>query len=81
MIHEKIKYDCPECPKSFSTKGNRLIHVNSIHKGLKNICCEFCDKKFTQLHNLKLHMKSKHKTEQEVKSIQNAVVIKIVKEK
>ena len=47
MIHEKIKYPCNVCHKSFTQQGDAKKHFESIHAEVKYSCNQ-CDKEFAR---------------------------------
>ena len=56
---------CHICGKQFSRKEYLEIHVNNVHKGLKEeFICKFCDKTYTQFSNLCRHIRRDHKERQ-----------------
>ena len=56
---------CRLCGKKFARKQYLEIHVNNVHKGLKEeISCKFCDKSYTHFSNLCRHIRKEHKDKQ-----------------
>ena len=62
LIHEKIRYSCDTCPKSFSTLQWLKIHIDSSHRGI-TFECEHCGKKFNDKRGYKRHAKKYHLNE------------------
>ena len=54
--HEKL-YQCKECCKSFSQRGDLKRHI-MIHTSEKPYKCEICDMSFTQKGNLMTHKRT-----------------------
>lgn len=53
-VHDKIpKFQCPDCPKTFSLKHNLKIH-SEIHRE-NNYECEICQAQFHGMHSYKRH--------------------------
>ena len=67
---------CDSCGKQFSRKEYLEIHMNNVHKGLKEeILCKFCDKIYTNFSNLCRHIRRHHKEKQFPNSIgENSMV-------
>ena len=59
QIHNKIRYSCKFCEKSFTSKQNSKFHNESVHEDLKHNCC-YCNSIFKLKLSLKTHLKSKH---------------------
>jgi len=53
------KFECSQCGKSFSQKGNLATH-RKIHTGVKSYLCDSCNKSFTQKSHLNYHQKKYH---------------------
>ena len=46
MIHQQIKdHKCQDCNKLFSRKGDRDVHIKSVHQKLK---CQDCNRNFSK---------------------------------
>ena len=58
--NHREKFECSQCRKSFSLKGNLETH-RKIHSGTRPYMCDFCDKSFVQKINMKNHQKKYHK--------------------
>ena len=69
-----LPFDCPQCPKSFTLKGNLKKHIQSVHTGEKTFECQTCGKSFSQKVSLKRHMLSFHPTNQELLSSEDKFV-------
>ena len=52
-------YNCPQCPKTFTSTWHLKRHV-ATHTKQKKSKCEICFKLFSRNDNLKSHMKSVH---------------------
>ena len=44
--HNNRRFDCPQCPNTYVSKGGLNRHVNLIHKKLSRYRCETCGKGF-----------------------------------
>lgn len=55
LLFPGIKFQCPECQKVFSTKGNLSVHMK-VHEGVQ-FTCEVCSKTFNFKSNFNFHMK------------------------
>ena len=53
---------CDICHQSYSNPGNLRVHVNSVHKGLKDYQCEYCLVEFISSSQLTKHIKKVHET-------------------
>ena len=51
--------DCPECGRTFTQNCQLLLHIRSIHQGVKHQC-NFCEHRATTKSNLKAHVKTRH---------------------
>ena len=59
-VHEKIKFNCNFCEKSF-TSANLKNHIKTLHDGHGNrFDCDACDKKFAHSQSLKNHKMIAH---------------------
>jgi hypothetical protein len=56
----KKDFKCDICDKAYSLKAQLTVHVNRIHKNLKNYSCELCN--YTSYTNcdLKKHLIVQH---------------------
>ena len=52
-------FQCTLCVKSFTRKGNLVVHVEAIHQKIRH-ACHLCDKSFSQKSHLMQHIKSAH---------------------
>ena len=55
------KFKCGQCPYTTAHKGRLEVHINGVHKNIRNHVCDVCEKGFTNLTNLKTHKDSVHK--------------------
>ena len=53
---------CDICEESYSNPGNLRVHVNSVHKGLKQYQCDICLVELIGSSQLTKHIKSVHET-------------------
>ena len=60
VIHEGIRYACPECDKQYSCKGHLKSHIQSEHLKQEDFECEPCGKKFGSRLKLKSHKFQSH---------------------
>ena len=56
--NKRIPCTARECKKSFSTRGNMVIHHQSVHQKLRPYECPTCPSKCPSLNALKVHMTS-----------------------
>ena len=56
----KKRHACPQCPKTFSTAGNRDRHVRTVHEGIKAHACPQCPKTFTTARGRDVHVRAVH---------------------
>lgn len=58
------KFQCPQCPKSYSTeddlKSHLQIHAEKTPKHQKPYACSHCDKRFSWKGSLKVHVTKHH---------------------
>ena len=55
-------YQCPYCPKRFSSFTNRMDHIRR-HTKTKPHACQYCSMKFYRRYLLHEHVEKKHKNE------------------
>ena len=60
-MHDKIRFSCNACERSFTTSQNLKAHKKSIHENIY-YNCDFCGKSFTQTKSLRRHKLSVHQT-------------------
>ena len=58
-VHEGVKYDCDQCEKQYTEKGNLTRHVKSTHNSVKH-ACDYCQIPFTIKGNLDRHIQKMH---------------------
>ena len=46
MLNESEKFLFEECGKEYASLLGSRIHIDSVHKGLKNHICHLCGKNF-----------------------------------
>ena len=56
-VHSGIRYNCDQCDKTFSQKGNLKIHY-LVHTGVKPFVCDICEQSFTSNENLQSHRRT-----------------------
>ena len=55
------KYNCPDCEKSYTHKGDLNRHINRKHNpNFERYQCPHCEKSYTRKHTLNDHIESKH---------------------
>jgi len=57
--HERIRYECNECLKLFTSTRNLNRHIREQHQE-KQFACMSCDRKFSRECSLLQHVKSVH---------------------
>ncbi|XP_056378776.1 zinc finger protein ZFAT [Hyla sarda] len=57
--HTGEKFSCDHCSFSCLSKGHLKVHVERVHKKIKQHC-RFCKKKYSDVKNLIKHMKEMH---------------------
>ncbi|XP_073446476.1 zinc finger protein ZFAT isoform X2 [Dendrobates tinctorius] len=57
--HTGEKFSCDHCAFSCLSKGHLKVHVERVHKKIKQHC-HFCKKKYSDVKNLIKHMKETH---------------------
>jgi hypothetical protein len=63
LVHTGVKpHECKTCGSRFTQKGSLVLHVKSVHQGLRQVCSE-CKKTFSDKSNLSKHVKTVHKKE------------------
>ena len=55
-----LKYQCDECPSSFSKPSKLLSHQKSVHEKARPFACTKCTDTFKRKDHLTRHMASKH---------------------
>ena len=60
--HLKIRFECNQCHKFYSTKQSLNMHKNYLHTSIDNLPCNYCSKTFARKENLKMHIRNMHKT-------------------
>ena len=51
---------CPTCGKIIVSKFGMKIHIDRVHRGIKNHQCEICNKRFSDSSDMKKHVKYTH---------------------
>ncbi|XP_061462954.1 zinc finger protein ZFAT isoform X2 [Rhineura floridana] len=57
--HTGEKFGCDHCPFTCLSKGHLKVHVERVHKKIKQHC-RFCKKKYSDVKNLIKHIKEAH---------------------
>ncbi|NXD86552.1 ZFAT protein, partial [Halcyon senegalensis] len=57
--HTGEKFSCDYCPFTCLSKGHLKVHVERVHKKIKQHC-RFCKKKYSDVKNLIKHIKETH---------------------
>lgn len=57
--HTGEKFSCDYCPFTCLSKGHLKVHVERVHKKIKQHC-RFCKKKYSDVKNLIKHIKEAH---------------------
>ncbi|XP_030638220.1 zinc finger protein ZFAT [Chanos chanos] len=60
--HTGEKFSCEHCSFSCLSKGHLKVHVERVHKKIKQHC-HFCKKKYSDVKNLLKHMRESHDLE------------------
>ena len=60
---QKNKLDCPQCPRTFTSKYWVTRHIVKFHTNKKDFQCKFCPEKFFFDNELKKHFKKNHSDE------------------
>ncbi len=59
-IHNKSKFMCQYCGKSYTQNGHLLYHIKMRHSATMDFPCVICDKQFAYRYQLKKHMNNSH---------------------
>lgn len=59
-IPNRMKHQCPLCPKLLTSAPLVKRHVNTIHSDLKSFPCRLCEKSFNQSCNRSAHITAVH---------------------
>uniref|UniRef100_A0A8B9RAF6 Zinc finger and AT hook domain containing n=1 Tax=Astyanax mexicanus TaxID=7994 RepID=A0A8B9RAF6_ASTMX len=62
--HTGEKFSCEHCSFSCLSKGHLKVHVERVHKKVKQYC-RFCKKKYSDVKNLLKHIRESHNLEDE----------------
>ncbi|XP_022530053.2 zinc finger protein ZFAT [Astyanax mexicanus] len=62
--HTGEKFSCEHCSFSCLSKGHLKVHVERVHKKVKQYC-RFCKKKYSDVKNLLKHIRESHDLEDE----------------
>ena len=60
-IHEKLKFECEKCGKSFCQKSTMKRHIKIVHEGFVPYKCKECDNTFTKKQYLNDHVLMVHR--------------------
>lgn len=55
-----FRFACPECQKYFNDKNKVRLHVQRVHKQIKNHNCDECEYRAHSKHDIVRHMKTQH---------------------
>ena len=59
-VHQGIRYNCPQCAKTFTQERNMKMHVRMIHERKTILSCDQCDYTTSWKDSLHQHIKTKH---------------------
>ena len=59
-VHQGIRYNCPQCAKTFTQERNMKMHVRMIHEKKTTLSCDQCDYTTSWKDSLHQHIKTKH---------------------
>jgi uncharacterized Zn-finger protein len=62
IVHDKIRYKCTHCKKSYAGRADLKSHVRSVHQGIKSPC-RFCHMEFQRASDKNRHEKKSHPVE------------------
>lgn len=58
---DKLKqFQCPQCDKSYGTKGTLKAHIDFYHAPPQSLVCEYCAKTFTNVTHMRTHISAHH---------------------
>uniref|UniRef100_A0A7S0BTM7 C2H2-type domain-containing protein n=1 Tax=Rhodosorus marinus TaxID=101924 RepID=A0A7S0BTM7_9RHOD len=61
--HETRPFKCEMCDRTYSTKGNLVVHLRTVHFGEKRFPCEHCKRGFATKFGRDRHMHMVHLNE------------------
>ena len=71
-IGDTPKYQCDQCHKGYNVKHTLLVHIDRIHKGLKEMCT-ICGKSLSDKTSLKNHIQSHETGRWKVENLPNVI--------
>merc|ERR1712213_170804 len=54
-----MNFQCASCDKTFTKKGNLMLHLQTVHEKLRHFC-DKCDKSYSTERSLKEHKQKEH---------------------
>lgn len=61
-VHDKIRYICDLCGKTYSAKESLVYHMKVLHLGLHIFTCQHCGMVFQRYGAYNYHLRAKHST-------------------
>ena len=59
IVHNKVRFKCSHCPKSYATRADMVFHEQAVHCGRK-MNCRFCDREFGRTSDRNRHERTVH---------------------
>ena len=60
LPNEKGKFSCEECEKEYASLPGLRVHIDVVHRGLKNHICHLCGQSFGRRSCLAAHKQTHH---------------------